>query len=186
MWSRLCGVVGRGDLTNAEWAVLEPLLPVGGRRGGRWSGHRRVIDGVFFRTRTGVPWRDLPERFGPWETVYKRHRRWSADGTWERLLKRVQALSDARGGIDWDVSVDSTTARAHHHAAGARRSPPPPAAPQKGAGDGTNPGHPNVRSLLDRLAEVVREARAWDVREVDSPARFILPPTDAAGRSTSS
>ncbi|MET7552532.1 transposase, partial [Streptomyces sp. NPDC005500] len=97
--------MGRGDLTNAEWDRLESLLPRDGARGGRWSDHRRVINGVLYRVRTGVQWRDLPERFGPWETVYKRHRRWSADGTWAMLLSRVQAAEDAEGRIDWDVSV---------------------------------------------------------------------------------
>ncbi|MFD7490607.1 IS5 family transposase [Streptomyces mirabilis] len=97
--------MGRGDLTNAEWDRLESFLPPGGARGGRWSDHRRVINGVLYRVRTGVQWRDLPERFGPWETVYKRHRRWSADGTWQMLLSRIQAAEDAAGGIDWDVSV---------------------------------------------------------------------------------
>ena len=94
-----------------------------------------MIDGVLFRVRTGVQWRDLPERFGPWETVYKRLRRWSADGTSERLLAQVQADEDRAGGIDWEVSVDSTTARAHQHAAGARKAPPPVAVqrgPQRG------------------------------------------------------
>jgi transposase len=72
-----------------------------------------------------MQWRDLPERFGPWKTVYERHRLWSADGTWERLLQQVQAAADATGEIDWDVSVDSTVMRAHQHAAGARQAPPP-------------------------------------------------------------
>ncbi|WP_435882406.1 IS5 family transposase [Streptomyces kronopolitis] len=125
--------MGRGDLTNAEWHRLESFLPRGGARGGRWSDHRRVINGVLYRVRTGVQWRDLPERFGPWETVYKRHRRWSADGTWAMLLSRVQAAEDAEGRIDWDVSVDSTAVRAHQHAAGARKVPPA-GVPQKGAG----------------------------------------------------
>ncbi|MGG8409391.1 IS5 family transposase [Streptomyces sp. 12297] len=129
--------MGRGDLTNAEWDRLEAFLPPGGARGGRWSDHRRVINGVLYRVRTGVQWRDLPERFGPWETVYKRHRRWSADGTWKMLLARIQAAEDAAGGIDWDVSVDSTAVRAHQHAAGARKTPPA-ATPQKGAARGTN------------------------------------------------
>ena len=61
--------MGRGDLTNAEWDRLKSFLPPGGARGGRWSDHRRVINGVLYRVRTGVQWRDLPERFGPWETV---------------------------------------------------------------------------------------------------------------------
>ncbi|MFD9053585.1 IS5 family transposase [Streptomyces zaomyceticus] len=116
--------MGRGDLTNAEWDRLESFLPRGGTRGGRWSDHRRVINGVLYRVRTGVQWRGLPERFGPWETVYKRHRRWSVDGTWTMLLSRIQAAEDAAGRVDWDVSVDSTAVRAHQHAAGARKTPP--------------------------------------------------------------
>ncbi|MEV0203560.1 IS5 family transposase [Nonomuraea sp. NPDC050691] len=134
--------MGRGDLTNAEWERLVPLLPVGGLRGGRWNDHRMVINGVLYRARTGLPWRDLPERFGSWVTVYKRHRRWSADGTWQRLLTAVQAAQDEQGRVDWDVSVDSTTVRAHQHAAGAPRNPTTPAVarpPKRGPG-GDKPG----------------------------------------------
>ncbi|MGX1675948.1 IS5 family transposase [Streptomyces sp. NPDC055400] len=134
--------MGRGDLTNAEWDRLESFLPRGGTRGGRWSDHRRVINGVLYRVRTGVQWRDLPERFGPWETVYKRHRRWSADGTWVMLLSKVQAAEDAEGRIDWDVSVDSTAVRAHQHAAGARKEPG--RASSKGGGVGDEPGRSGV------------------------------------------
>ncbi|MFJ4759187.1 MULTISPECIES: IS5 family transposase [unclassified Streptomyces] len=115
--------MGRGDLTDAEWERLRPFLPVSNRRCGRWRDHRQVIDGILHRVRTGVQWRDLPERFGPWKTVYERHRLWSADGTWERLLQQVQAEADAAGAIDWDISVDSTIVRAHQHAAGARTEP---------------------------------------------------------------
>lgn len=86
--------------------------------------NRQVIDGILHRVRTGVQWRNLPERFGPWKTVYERHRLWSADGTWERLLQQVQAAADVSGEIDWDISVDSTIVRAHQHAAGARTGPP--------------------------------------------------------------
>jgi transposase len=119
-----------------------------------------VINGVLFRVRTGVPWRDLPERFGSWLTVYKRHRRWSADGTWARLLAGVQAAQDAAGRIDWDVSVDSTTARAHQHAAGAAKSPPPLVVTQKGGRSVTKRGDPVLESLCGRLEEVVRQASA--------------------------
>lgn len=118
-------VMGRGDLTNAEWSRLKPHLPETGQRGGRWASHRKVINGILFRERTGVPWRDLPSRFGRWKTVYERHRRWSADGTWDQILKAVQADADVEGRIDWSmVSVDSTSCRAHQHAAGARRKAP--------------------------------------------------------------
>ena len=84
-----------------------------------------VTNGILFRIRTGVPWRDLPERFGSWKTVYERHRRWSADGTWGRILQAVQADVDSRGRVDWSmVSVDSTSCRVHQHAAGAPRRTP--------------------------------------------------------------
>ncbi|MFE3238455.1 IS5 family transposase [Kitasatospora indigofera] len=114
--------MGRGDLTSTQWARLEPLLPVG-KKPGRppvWS-KRQLIDGIRWRTRTGAPWRDVPLRYGEWETVYGLFRRWQRDGTWKRILKRLQAQADADGLITWDVGVDSTIARAHQHAAGARR-----------------------------------------------------------------
>ncbi|WP_443074101.1 IS5 family transposase [Streptomyces sp. NBC_01456] len=100
--------MGRGALSDAEWERLRPFLPVSNGRCGRWRAHRQVIDGILRRVRTGVQWRDLPERFGPWKTVYERPRLWSADGTRERLLQQVQAAADAAGETDWDISVDST------------------------------------------------------------------------------
>lgn len=63
----------------------------------------------------------MPIRYGEWETVYGLFRRWQRDGTWKRILKQLQARADADGLITWDVSVDSTIARAHQHAAGARK-----------------------------------------------------------------
>ncbi|MFC9650336.1 IS5 family transposase [Streptomyces sp. NPDC056937] len=124
--------MGRGDLSDAEWERLRPFLPVGNGRCGRWRDHRQVIDGILHRVRTGVRWRDPPERFGPWKTVHERHRLWSADGTWERMLRQVQAAADAAGEVDWDIPVDSTIVRAHQHAAGARTDPPPAAASKGG------------------------------------------------------
>lgn len=102
--------------------MLEPLLPVG-KKPGRPPVHprRQLIDGIRFRVRTGVQWRDLPARYGPWQTVYGLFRRWQRDGTWKRILAQLQAQADADGLITWDVSVDSTVARAHQHAAGARK-----------------------------------------------------------------
>jgi transposase len=115
-------VTARADLSDAQWSVLEPLLPRG-KKPGRppmWS-KRQLIDGIRWRVRTGAPWRDLPECYGPWQTVYGLYRRWQRDGTWVRILTALQALADAAGLITWDVSVDSTIARAHQHAAGARK-----------------------------------------------------------------
>ncbi|MFE0381138.1 IS5 family transposase [Streptomyces inhibens] len=112
-------MLSREDLTDGEWAVLEPLLPVSNNRCGRWRDHRQVMNGIIHRLSTGVQWRELPERFGPWKTVHKRHLLWSADGAWERFLQHVQAAADAEGDLDWNVNVDSTSVRAHQHAAGA-------------------------------------------------------------------
>ncbi|MFF4935411.1 IS5 family transposase [Streptomyces griseofuscus] len=147
--------MGRGGLTDAEWERLRPFLPVSNRRCGRWRDHRQVIDGILHRVRTGVHWREPPERC-PWKTVYERHRLWSADGTWERLLQQIQAEADAAGEIDWDVSVDSTIVRAHQHAAGARNDPPPALA-SKGAGTAEHQDETPRQRLVARLAEVVLE-----------------------------
>jgi len=116
----------RHDLTDDEWALLEPVLPgLVRRRGGQWADHRQVIDGVLWRTRTGSPWRDVPSSYGPWKTVYNRHRRWSADGTWEQVLDRLRTGADHQDdGRQWLLGVDATVIRAHHHAAGARKAPP--------------------------------------------------------------
>lgn len=160
--------MGRGELSDAEWERLRPFLPVGNRRCGRWRDHRQVIDGILHRVRTGVQWRDLPERFGPWKTVYERHRLWSADGTWERLLQQVQAEADAAGEIDWDISVDSTVVRAHQHAAGARTDPPPALAAKGAEPAELRDGTP-WQSLYARLAEVVQEVRARAARAAGSP-----------------
>ncbi|MFJ3973203.1 IS5 family transposase [Streptomyces parvus] len=112
----------RGDLTNSQWSRLEPLLPKGIKAGRPqvWM-RRRLIDGIRWRTRTGAPWRDVPERYGPWSRVYDLFRRWQQDGTWAGIFTRLQAEADAKGLINWDVNVDSTVCRAHQHAAGAAK-----------------------------------------------------------------
>ncbi|MEV4757829.1 IS5 family transposase [Micromonospora sp. NPDC049559] len=116
--------MGRGDLTDEQWAVLESLLPGPDRRGrpAVWS-RRLLIDGIRWRVRTGCPWRDLPPEYGPWQTVYGLFRRWQRSGVWARILTALQARADAAGLICWQVNVDSTICRAHQHAAGARRDP---------------------------------------------------------------
>ena len=115
-------MVGRGELTEAAWTALAPLLPArGGQRGGQWRDHRLVINGILWKLRTGAPWRDVPERYGPWQTCAERLYRWRREGVWDRILTHVQTKSDAVGEVVWEVSIDSSTARAHQHASGARR-----------------------------------------------------------------
>ena len=103
--------------SEAQWARIEPLLPSNaGRRGHPFADNRRVVEAIAYRYRTGIPWRDLPrEVFGPWQTAWKRHRRYAADGTWDQVLAQLLAEADAAGQLDWGVSVDATIARAHQH-----------------------------------------------------------------------
>lgn len=112
-------------LTDAQWARIEPLMPSSdGRRGRPFRDHREVVEGIIYRFRVGVPWRDLPAEFGPWQTVWKRHRKFSGDGTWDKLLAKLLAEADAAGEIDWTVSVDSTINRAHQHGTNLPRADP--------------------------------------------------------------
>ncbi|MDF3145121.1 MULTISPECIES: IS5 family transposase [unclassified Streptomyces] len=106
--------------SNGQWARLEPLLSQGIKMGRPqvWT-RRQLIDGIRWRTRTGAPWRDVPERYGPWDRVYDLFWRWQRDGTWAQMVTRLQAEADAKGLITWEVNVDSTVCRAHQHAAGA-------------------------------------------------------------------
>jgi transposase len=104
--------------TDEEWERIVPLVPSNeGRRGHLFGAHRRVVEGNAYRFRTGIPWRDLPrEQFGPWQTLWKRPRRYAGDGTWDRVLTHLLTDADAAGRIDWNASVDATIARAHQHA----------------------------------------------------------------------
>ena len=94
-------------LTDEMWALIEPELPpVKGAMGRPKFGHRRLVEGAIYRYRTEVAWRDLPAAFGPWQTVWKRHHRFSLDGTWDNVLAALQSQAETRGEIDWRVSVD--------------------------------------------------------------------------------
>jgi transposase len=104
-------------LSDDQWELIEPLLPP--QRSGRgrpMRDHRQVVEGVIYRYRCGLAWRDLPVSFGPWQTVWKRHRRFSEDGTWDKIHQALLAQADHAGEVDWTVSVDSTINRAHQHA----------------------------------------------------------------------
>jgi putative transposase len=109
-------------VSDEAWAWLAPQLPSSaGRRGGRWRDHRQVIEAIAWKYRTGSPWRELPEQFGPWQTAYEQLTRWNADGTWGWPLARAQADADAAGELNWLVAVDSTAVRVHQHGAADRR-----------------------------------------------------------------
>jgi transposase len=115
-------VTRRFDLTDEQWVALEPLLPAPSRPGrpSLWN-KRQLIDGIRWRVRTGAPWRDMPPVYGSWAAAYGLFRRWQRAGVWQAIVTALQGLAEVAGRITWDVSVDSTVARAHQHAAGARK-----------------------------------------------------------------
>ncbi len=112
----------RGELRDEQWEKLYPLLPPQKPKRGRPAqDHRLIINAILWILRTGAPWRDLPEHYGPWSTVASRFYRWQKAGIWQRILEALQQQGDAAGQIDWEKhSVDSTIIRAHQHAAGAK------------------------------------------------------------------
>jgi transposase len=109
--------MSRGDLTEPEWRLLKDLLPPErGRKNRPAFDNRPIVNGIFWRIRTGAPWRDVPEKYGRWMTVYQRFRRWSQAGLWEAVASALaQAMAD-----NSRHSIDSTTVRGHVSAAGAK------------------------------------------------------------------
>lgn len=114
--------MNRGDLSNEQWERLAPLLPPQKPHTGRPGlDHRTVVNGILWILRTGAPWRDLPERYGRWQTIASRFYRWRQAGIWGQLFAAVQRTADQAGSLDWEIHyVDGTLVRAHQHAAGAK------------------------------------------------------------------
>jgi transposase len=107
--------MGRYDLTDFEWAAIQPVLP-NKPRGVPRVDDRRVLNGIFWRLRSGAPWADIPERYGPYTTCYNRFVRWRKAGVWERLMDAVTKAHD--GDIQM---IDSSSVRVHQHAANGKR-----------------------------------------------------------------
>jgi transposase len=108
-------MVIRQEISDETWAVLEPLFPKPKRTGRPMMDMRSTVEGIAWRFRTGAPWRDVPERFGQWNSIYQRFSQWCVDGTWARVLAAVQTSAAAEGEVDWTVSVDTSIARVHQH-----------------------------------------------------------------------
>lgn len=110
--------MARFDLTDREWSIIEPLLPgADGRKTGRpREDDRKVLNGIFFTLRTGSPWRDLPERYGPYTTAYNRFNRWAKRGVWLGVFEALAARSPHSLHL-----IDSSIVRAHQHAAGGKK-----------------------------------------------------------------
>ena len=160
----------RHEVSDAQWQLIEPLLPPQTATTGRPPKDRRVVlNGMMWILRTGAPWRDLPERFGAWQTVYHYFNLWQKEGVYDRILEALQIRLDAEGSIDWDLwCVDGTSVRATRAAAGA----------------------------LKKVAENTRQNRAttrWVARAADSAANstwsltareFRLPSKSPRGKRT--
>jgi len=109
----------RYEMTDDGYERIEDLLPRQ-QRGGKWADHRTVLNGIFWVLNSGAHWRDMPSRYGKWETVYGRYRRWTREGLFDRILERLHVSLDDEGRIDWSVfDVDGSSVRAHRVAAGA-------------------------------------------------------------------
>ena len=122
----------RHDMSDTEWAILHSVLPHK-HQGPKRVHDRRVMNGIFFVLRTGTPWRDLPERYGPYTTCYNRYNRWSKNGIWASIMEELHRLAGDDGGSDDGSAgsvrlrmVDSSSIRVHRHSAGARRDVEPP------------------------------------------------------------
>ena len=107
--------MGRYDLSDEEWAIVQPLLPPVGR-GKRRVDDRQVVNGLVYVLRTGAPWRDLPARYGPCTTVYNRFNRWAKRGVWIGVFEALARRSPASLQL-----IDSSIVRAHQHAAGGQK-----------------------------------------------------------------
>ncbi len=115
----------RYELTGAQWEVIAPFFPDcyhDNCAGHPWRTHRSMVNAILWHLHTGAPWRDLPERYGPWQTVYDRFNRWRQDGTWATILDALLLRLDKRGLIDRDLwLVDASVIRAARAAAGAKK-----------------------------------------------------------------
>jgi len=107
--------MGRFDLSDEEWAVIEPLLPKDGR-GPKRKDDRQVLNGIFYILRTGAPWRDLPERYGPYTTVYNRYNRWGERGVWKGIFAAL-----AEEVEDSLIFIDASIVKAHRAASGSKK-----------------------------------------------------------------
>ena len=107
--------MARYDLSEGDWRIVEPLLPSGGRGPARVD-DRQVVNGIFYVLRTGSPWRDLPERYGPYTTVYNRFNRWAKRGVWLHVFEALAERSPQSLHL-----IDSSIVRAHQHAAGGKK-----------------------------------------------------------------
>ncbi len=156
----------RYELTDEEWAIIEPLIPPPAATGRPRRAPRVMWNSIFWVLRSGAPWRDLPERYGPWESAYTHFNTCRRQGVFDRVLEALQIRLDAEGHIDWDLwCVDGSSVRASKAAAGAGK---------RGA-----PQSPRTTLWAARAADSGARS-TWLLKVTESPSR----PTSRPDRST--
>jgi len=110
----------RYEISDEEWERIKDMLPSerSGKPGRPSGGNRTALNGILWIARSGAPWRDLPERYGSWSTLYDKFKRWSDAGVFERIFDALGVDADMQ-----DLSIDSTSIKVHQHAAGAKKGP---------------------------------------------------------------
>ena len=156
----------RYEVTDEQWKLIEPLVPAAAATGRKRVPPRTVLNGVLWVLRSGSPWRDLPERYGPWQSIYHHFNAWRRTKVFERILEALQMRLDAEGHIDWDLwCVDGSTVRASRAAAGAGK---------KGA-----PKSPSTTLWATRAADSAASS-TWLLKVTDFPS----PSTSRPDKST--
>ena len=136
----------RYELTPKQFALIEDLLPARSKRGGRWNDHHTTLNGIFWWLYSGAQWREVPARYGKWQSIYDRFNYWRADGTLDRLLARLHLRLNEEGRLDYALwSIDATK---HPRQPGSRRG---------GEGEKTGP--------------MIRRHRPWAARVVAGAPR---------------
>jgi transposase len=116
-------MVTRREISDEAWTVIAPFFPTRKPVGRPILDMRQVVEAIAWRFRTGSPWRDVPERFGNWNSIYSYFSDWCKDGTWEQVLAAVQTGAQRAGDLEWTVAIDSTIMRVHQHGASLSRGP---------------------------------------------------------------
>jgi transposase len=163
------------ELTDQAFARVQPLLPANSRCGKPWRDHRQVLGGILWKLHTARPWRDVPSRYGPWQTCYSRLRRWQADGTWPRIWALLAAgehdsTHDRGGQLGQPVLAAAPVAAARAGLVAAT----PPRPPQDLADRGWRPPHQGDQQppgLRGRDPDQVRAWRLWQFCALSRPPR---------------